>query len=118
VSTLYGREEGGGSRKEARERGGVVSRRAVCAAGLIHCDRLGDLAKADALYKTVLDDDPRNILALDHRCPPPLRTNRTRRVLHPVLIGHAARATPASAPRRSVVSLAPRTARTLSHYQT
>jgi len=26
--------------------------------------------------------------------PPPLRTNRTRRVLHPVLIGHAASFTP------------------------
>ena len=25
---------------------------------------------------------------------PPLRTNRTRRVLHPVLIGHAASCTP------------------------
>ena len=28
------------------------------------------------------------------RLPPPLRTNRTRRVLHPVLIGHAASFTP------------------------
>ena len=27
-------------------------------------------------------------------CPPPLRTNRTRRVLHPVLIGHAVSLTP------------------------
>ena len=26
--------------------------------------------------------------------PPPLRTNRTRRVLHPILIGHAASFTP------------------------
>jgi hypothetical protein len=26
--------------------------------------------------------------------PPPLRTDRTRRVLHPVLIGHAASLTP------------------------
>jgi hypothetical protein len=30
----------------------------------------------------------------DAACPPPLRTNRTRRVPHPVLIGHAASFTP------------------------
>ena len=32
--------------------------------------------------------------------PPPLRTNRTRRVLHPVLIGHAVSLGPASVPAR------------------
>jgi len=32
--------------------------------------------------------------------PPPPRTNRTRRVLHPVLIGHAASHTPPPHPRR------------------
>jgi hypothetical protein len=32
--------------------------------------------------------------ALDKAAPPPLRTNRTRRVPQPVLIGHAASLTP------------------------
>ena len=39
---------------------------------------------------------PGATLSDGRRPPPPLRTNRTRRVLHPVLIGHAASLTPAA----------------------
>jgi hypothetical protein len=39
-----------------------------------------DLQTALGLWRLLLDGK--------FRLPPPLRTNRTRRVLHPVLIGH------------------------------
>jgi hypothetical protein len=51
---------------------------------------------------------PRRLVPLLHHClpaprtsaaPPPPRTNRTRRVPHPVLIGHAASRTPATGAR-------------------
>jgi hypothetical protein len=75
----------------------LESRRSVCRADLRAAFRpppcaAHPRAPAPGLLRSHL----RHFLRLPRgRGPPPLRTNRTRRVPHPVLIGHAASLTPA-----------------------